>query len=215
MAMLMALSVLVIAVLTVPLSVHAQSTFTMSIGSSTTDSHPLQGYYVVLYDSSGNVVATGYTPAQFTVVEGQTYAVQADSYGNCQFSAWGGADHPAYFDNPHTFTASPSLDLLAIYNCSTSSGTSQLTISTVDQNGDPISGYYTVLNQSNTVVATGFTTHSFTVNNGQTYTFQVDNYGSCTFSHWTNGATTYSQSVFGKLECRWSSGYVLADHWLM
>jgi hypothetical protein len=24
-----------------------------------------------------------------------------------------------------------------------------------------------------------------------------------------------SKSVFGKLECRWSSGYVLADHWLM
>ena len=90
------------------------SSFTLTISSSDLSSHELFGYYIVL-SQNGNVIQTGYTPTQFTFVNGETYSIQADNYGNCQFYAWGGADHPAYFDNPHTFTASPSLDLLAIY----------------------------------------------------------------------------------------------------
>ena len=68
--------------------------------------------------------------------------------------------------------------------------TSQLTIKTVDTNRNPIYGFFTVLNQSNTIVATGFTTAAFTLNNGQTYTVQVDNYGSCHFNNWADTGDT-------------------------
>jgi YVTN family beta-propeller protein len=77
-----------------------------------------------------------------------------------------------------------------------SGGTSQLTISTQDTSGNALSGYYTVLNQSGSVVASGFTPHAFTLNDGQTYTVQVDNFGGCTFSHWSDtGSTTYYRTV--------------------
>src|SRR5437870_1014410 len=68
--------------------------------------------------------------------------------------------------------------------------TSQLTIKTVDTNRNPIYGFFTVLNQSNTIVATGFTTAAFTLNNGQTYTVQVDNYGSCHINNWADTGDT-------------------------
>jgi hypothetical protein len=180
------------------LPAHAQSVtpFTMTITSSTTNSQELRGYYTVIYDASGSVVGTGFTPAQYSVVEGQTYSVLADSYGDCQFYAWGGPDHPAYFDNPHTFTASPSLGLDAIYSCGAPSGTSPLTIETLDTSGNAISGYYTVLNQSGSIVSTSFTPASFHLYDGQNYSVQVDGYGSCHFDHWLDtGSTTFYRTV--------------------
>ena len=62
--------------------------------------------------------------------------------------------------------------------------TSMLTIRAVDTNLNPVYGFYTVLNQSDSIVATGFTSTSFTLNDGQNYTVQVDNYGSCRFNNW-------------------------------
>ncbi|MHB8566964.1 MAG: hypothetical protein ACYC7D_12245 [Nitrososphaerales archaeon] len=84
------------------------------------------------------------------------------------------------------------------YNCGagSSSGTSQLTIKTQNTSGGPITGYYAVLNQSGTVMASGLTPTSFTLNNGQTHTVQVDNYSSCNFAYWADtGSTIFYRTV--------------------
>ncbi len=74
--------------------------------------------------------------------------------------------------------------------------TSTLTISTTDTNGNRLSGYYAVLNQSGSMVANGTTTATFTLNNNQVYTVQVDSYGSCHFDYWADtGSTTFYRVV--------------------
>jgi hypothetical protein len=175
-------------------TVHAQSTIYLTVNSATNVNGGLSGYYTILYQN-GNVLESGYTTINFTLTEGQTYSIQADSYGNCQFAYWRVPNSPANTNdvtqNPYTFTAvgniaADQMAMTSFYSCSSNGTTSQLTISSVNQNNNPIYGYYTVLNQSNTIVATAFTTATFTVNDDQQYTVQVDNYGSCTFSHWMN-----------------------------
>src|SRR5438477_8479009 len=55
--------------------------------------------------------------------------------------------------------------------------TSQLTIDTQTTEGGFIYGIYTVLNQSGTIVTSGLTDATFTLNNAQTSTVKVDVYG--------------------------------------
>lgn len=79
---------------------------------------------------------------------------------------------------------------------SAATGTSQLTITSQDLDGNTLTGYYTTLNQSSTSVASGFTPYTFTLNNGQSYMVQADNYGSCTFAFWLdNGSPIFYRAV--------------------
>jgi DNA-binding beta-propeller fold protein YncE len=74
------------------------------------------GFFVTLYNSSGAVVSTGYAPTTFPTISGQTYTLQADSYGACTFEQWG-VSGQAYY-GPVTFTAtSSSITFYAIYDC--------------------------------------------------------------------------------------------------
>jgi hypothetical protein len=80
----------------------------------------ITGYYVVLYQD-GKVVATGFTPTSFHLIQGQTYTIQADSYGSCQIDHWIGVPgQPATgIPNPVTFVASSSdVGFTAEYICS-------------------------------------------------------------------------------------------------
>lgn len=67
---------------------------------------------------------------------------------------------------------------------------STLTISTVDKNGSPLPGYYSVLNQSGSVLAAGTTPTTFSLNDNQVYTVQVDNYANCNFAYWADDGST-------------------------
>lgn len=60
-----------------------------------------------------------------------------------------------------------------------------LTIKSQDMNGNPISGYWTVLYDSNNnVLKTGFTPVTFTLNAGQQYKIGMGKFGSYSFDHW-------------------------------
>jgi hypothetical protein len=77
------------------------------------------GYYTVLYDADGSVVGTGFTgmiPGGFLTTVGQTYSVQADSYGNCTFSQWS----DGVTSNPRPLIATNGgLLFTAVYDCAT------------------------------------------------------------------------------------------------
>jgi hypothetical protein len=47
----------------------------------------ITGFYTVLYQN-GTIVSTGYSPAQFTVSNGQVYTVEVDGYGSYYFQYW-------------------------------------------------------------------------------------------------------------------------------
>ena len=68
--------------------------------------------------------------------------------------------------------------------------TSQLTVISQDNNGNPITGFFTTLSQNGNPVTTGFTPASFTLNNAQTYTVHVADYGKYVFDHWSDTGST-------------------------
>lgn len=68
---------------------------------------------------------------------------------------------------------------------------STLTIKSRDTDGNPISGYWTVLYDGNgNVVKTGFTPATFTLQTGQQYRIGMGNFGSYSFDHWLDSAST-------------------------
>jgi hypothetical protein len=155
------------------------------------DGNALSGYYTVL-SQSGSQVGTGFTPATFQTTTGQSYAVKVSNYGSCSFANWkdtGGAN------NPRTFTAASSvLAYTAIYDCTNlppagGSGTSTISVSSVNSAGASVSGYYITLWKNGAQLKSCFSPCSFTVSNGQTYQVVASGYGSEAFSHWSGGSS--------------------------
>jgi hypothetical protein len=65
----------------------------LTVNSQMTTGATMTGLYTVLYQNSSScddncAVATGYTPAQFTVNNGQTYMVEVDDYSSYYFQYW-------------------------------------------------------------------------------------------------------------------------------
>jgi hypothetical protein len=110
------------AISAMPLSAaYAATGSSVTVASIDQNSNPIFGYYVVLSDSSGDTVATGFTNATFATSAGTAYGVQADSYGSCVFSGWSAGAT----GNPTSFTAtSGTIAFTAVYNCGGSGSTS-------------------------------------------------------------------------------------------
>src|SRR5581483_5681520 len=69
-----------------------------------------------------------------------------------------------------------------------------LTVSSKDQNNNPLTGYWIEVRQSGSVVKTGFSPASFTLSAGS-YTVSVGDYGGYFFSKWSDGTTTREHAV--------------------
>jgi len=181
---LLSVATLVTALPLIGTTAEASGTSQLVIASQNTSGATITGYYTVL-SQSGSTVATGFTPATFTLDDGQTYSVQADGYGSCAFSRWADTGSPS---SSRTVSITNDTRYTAIYDCGTSA--SNVTVNSVDLAGNAISGYYVVLKQGTAVVATGFTLATLPTTAGQTYSVQADGYGSCAFAKWSDGVTT-------------------------
>src|SRR2546427_3952626 len=65
-----------------------------------------------------------------------------------------------------------------------------LHVSSQDTNGNIKTGFYMVLKQAGTTVATGFTPADFTLNSGVQYTLAARGFGSYVFDHWLDTGST-------------------------
>jgi hypothetical protein len=119
--------------------------------------------------------------------DGQTYSLEADSYGSCQFAYWLDSGST---NSVRTISIASNTQLTAVYNCGTGGGgggnSPSVTIESVNQNGAPITGYWTVLyGPHGGQLATGYTTKTFSgLTSGTKYTVELDSYAGCQFSHW-------------------------------
>jgi hypothetical protein len=186
------------AAVALPLNVtHAQTASQLTVTSQNTSGATITGYMIVIYGSSGSVVASGFTPETYSTTAGQAYILEAESYGSCTFSDWSNG----VTSDPISFTAtSAATSLTAVYNCgpsttSTTSAMSTINISTVTSAGSPISGYYIALLQNGAQVESCFSTCSFSVNGGQTYQVAASSFGSEIFNHWLNDNRTGMETV--------------------
>lgn len=169
--------------------IDGTGTSQLTVSSQDTEGNTITGYYTTLsYD--GQEFATGFTPASYTVEDGQTYVVQADSYDNCTFNHWENTESTSA---QQTITIAGNTHVVAIYNC-VGSGSS-VTVNSVNQNGVAITGYYTILyNSGGSPTAIGFTPATFTTTAGLSYSIAADSYASCTFSRWSDGSTSDPRS---------------------
>jgi len=84
---------------------------------------------------------------------------------------------------------------------STSSRTSSqsdalLSVSTINERGNTITGYYVALSQNGKQIASAYSPASFTLVSGETYVVTPENYGHYVFSYWLDtGSTTASRTV--------------------
>src|SRR4029077_14573342 len=110
--------------------------------------------------------------------------------GNYTFDHW---QDTSSSSRSRTISLSTDTQLVAVYRNITSQppqGMSMAFTSTTDLTGKSLHGFYATLWQNRTWLQSGFTSHSFIVNNDQTYQIAVADYGNYTFDHWSDGITT-------------------------
>jgi sugar lactone lactonase YvrE len=145
----------------------------------------IPGYYTVLTATNGTV-DTGFSPQAFSLESNQNYSVGVENYGQCSFAYWGDGSTA----NPRSISISTNVELTAVYNCgNTEPGPSSIMVKSVDQNGNPLPGYYTTLWQGGQQLQSGFTPTNFTgLSAGVSYSVLADNYGACSFVQWEGGS---------------------------
>jgi hypothetical protein len=92
---------------------------------------------------------------------------------------------PSYFDN--------LADLLD--NGPTSNPEHTLSVKSVDQNGNAISGMWMEVKQNGATVKTGFTPLTVSLDESTTYTVSASNYQQIIFDHWSDGSKSSTTSV--------------------
>jgi hypothetical protein len=75
------------------------------------------------------------------------------------------------------------------------SQTAPVTVQSVDSQGNPISGLWTVVTSGGSVIATGFTPLTFWGTVGTQYAVTVSNYGAYVFNHWDDLTTNPTRVI--------------------
>ena len=91
----------------------------LTVSTQDLSGSPLTGYYTELY-LNGKKAADGYTPATYTVNNGQMYTVESDGYGSCPFDYW--LDTRST-NNQRVITPTADTALTAVLKCGTSTTT--------------------------------------------------------------------------------------------
>ena len=144
----------------------------------------INGLYVVVQSSSGTTLATGFSPMTYYATPGVSNTVTVSDYGVYSFTNWSNGDTSRTI----TITPTQSTTLTAYYQTSTPNPV--ITVVAEYLNGTQINGMYGIVeSSSNTILAQGYTTFSYTGTSGATYTVAVADYGSHSFIGWSNGST--------------------------
>ncbi|MDG6999034.1 MAG: fibronectin type III domain-containing protein [Nitrososphaerota archaeon] len=147
-----------------------------------------------MFSSTGQALATGFTPVTFTTVAGVTYGLQADGYGNCVFSSWS----DGVTSNPRTITATTgTLTFTSIYNCGVTAPSSPTGLTATTVSSDQINLAWTAPSNNGGSSITGYMIQRST-NGGSTWTTIVSNTGSTSTSYSDIGlsaSTTYTYRV--------------------
>lgn len=156
---------------------------------------PIDGS-VQVYDASHTLVAT--TPGTGPIWGGDSYQENATTTTTTAVTT---STSTSTSSKSTTSTSSTTTSTSSTTSTSASTTTSQpqsLTVASVDQNANPIYGYYiTLYDHSYKVLQTGYTTVTFkSVTAGVTYVVEADGYATCAFDHWQDTGSTNYQRTF-------------------
>jgi hypothetical protein len=91
---------------------NSQPTWTLTVRSQDASGSAVTGFWATLYGSSGSAIASGYTPATFTLNTGQQYSVSVADYGTHTFDHWADNGSTA---NPRGVSIAANTQLVAVY----------------------------------------------------------------------------------------------------
>lgn len=105
------------------------------------------------------------------------------------------------------------VDFFPDFGSQPQSQNSSLTLLSQDMNGHSISGYWTVLYDGNgSVLNTGFTPVTFTLNNAQQYRIGMGSYDNYAFDHWQdNVSTTNARNISITSDTQLTAVYIAAS----
>jgi hypothetical protein len=133
--------------------------------------------------SGSTIVSTGLTPLSATVLTGTSYTVNVLAPAGWVFSHWqNGSTNPTLTVNPTQTTT-----LTAYFTKLPTSFA--VTITSKSVTGVQFTGMYLSVTANGNVVASGYTTLTFTATAGVTYTISMSNWQNFVFAHWENGST--------------------------
>jgi hypothetical protein len=164
------------------------TTSQLTVDTQDTSGTAINGYYTVLYQNKASV-ATGFSPATFTLNNGQTYTVQVQDYGDYVFDHW---QDTSSTDRIRIISITTGTQITAIYRNNNNppppppDGQSEISVGTTDSSGNAINGYYTTFWQGSTMLHSCFSPCFFTANNGE-YQVAVADYDNKLFDHWSDG----------------------------
>ncbi len=90
----------------------SQPTWTLTVRSQDADGGAITGYRATLYDSAGNAITSGFTPATFTLNSGQQYSIGMNDFGQYSFDRWADNGSTA---NPRGVSITANTQLTAVY----------------------------------------------------------------------------------------------------
>ena len=161
-------------------------TYQLTVNTQDMSGTPIYGYYTVESLPTGQVIATGFSPATFTLNTGQSYVISVDNYGNYVFDHWLDSGSTS----PDRTISTPTASITAVYRNVNSPppGNAVLNVGTVSTTGQAINGLYTFVSQNGNVLQYSYSPAQFVLAPG-TYQVTVDNYGPYIFQSWSNGDT--------------------------
>ncbi len=166
-----------------------QGTSTLTVRTVNEAASQMTGYYTVL-SQNGATVRTAFSPASFTLNNGQAYQVSVSDYGDYEFDHWSDGST----SRQKAVTGGQATTLTAYYK-TTAPKTVTLTIESEDLGGDPITGLWTVVKKGGATVKTGYTPLTYAAEAGSTYEVSVSDYGDYEFDHWQGGGASSTRQV--------------------
>jgi hypothetical protein len=169
----------------------ATSTFTdtrgaaqrvLTVKSQMTSGTSIGGFWTSLWQN-GQVIASGYTPINFTLVSGQQYAVRASGFGQYFFDHW---QDNGSTNSTRTVTITQNTAIVGIYRADVKT----LTVNAQLTGGSALNGIVVSLSQNGQSVGSNLTPGLFTANTGAQYTISVSGTSQYTFDHWVDNSST-------------------------
>jgi len=159
----------------------------IEVGSMYSNGSSLAGIFTEL-QQNGNIVSTGFTPASFPVISGQSYTVTVSNYGSSYFNKWSNGFSVRTI--PVTANSSTTA-LTAVFTTTQQAPPTtgySITIDSKNINGSAASGFLVNVRVNGNSIASGFT--PVTIPNlepGVQYQIVTYWYGNYYFREFSNG----------------------------
>ncbi|MCL4518814.1 MAG: spherulation-specific family 4 protein [Thaumarchaeota archaeon] len=167
---------------------------------------------IIIYENAGlpslsllSSATGGYSPSNFAFTAyavsslDPSYISSAESYVSWMYITDGTLPNPYGVLPSYLSSLMADLSTGASSTTTTTTTTSQtvpVTIQSVDQNGAPINGLYTMVQStSGAVLDTGYTPLTYSATTGNQYVVTADGYGSYVFSQWSTGSTSATITI--------------------